>query len=645
MVAVIRVIDDGLPEPPRKSRQGLRGLRQSRTATKQANAQRKSDLLELVVKGAAIPDALHAVDRSRGWYNVQRANDAPWAALVDRARMGDRYGGEKGLEAAREDTASSFEEFCKNYLNVRVFEHQRNWIDLLEGRKPRGLHPSCTFTEGDPDYIIINTPPDHAKSTTLSVNYVTYLIATNPDIRICVVSKAQHMAAKFCYQVQQRLTHSRYGKLQATFGPPGGYKSTSDKWTATSIAVGGEMRRGSEGDANLRCIGVGQQIYGARLDLLILDDCVDTANAHEFEKQINWLQGDVLSRPGDSGKVLVVGTRVAPKDLYKELRNPERYTEGKSPWTYMSQPAVLEFNEDPALWVTLWPRSDAPWKSTDVPDADGLYRRWDGKALNRKRGLVGTRKWAFCYQQQDLAEDSVFPAELVRRAVNGMRSPGVMHRGAVGYRKEGMNGLYVVGGVDPAMTGDTGIVVVGIDRFTGIRYLLDAKIKTAASPTWIRETIKETTTSLLVNEWRIEKNAFQKFLSQDPELQVYLANLGVTIVEHFTGSGKWDEAWGVASMSLLFQNNLIEFPSTAKSEAVRQLVEQLVTWAPDVDKNHKTDMVMALWFANIKCQEIMQSASGETAVAGFLPNRFLSRRRRAQQYTVNTTDLAYMEAG
>jgi len=637
---VLQVVDGGEPDaaPTPKKPQ----IRQTRTSQRESAAIRKADLLDLIVKGVAIDDACRMVGRSRAWYNLARRDDHAWAALVDRARRGDRYEPE-----ARVEGKLSFEQFCNEYLRVRVFEHQRHWINLLEGRPLENLHPSITYEPRDPSYIIINTPPDHAKSTTVSVNYVTYMIATNPDARVCVVSKTQQMAAKFAYQVRQRLTHSRYGKLQATFGPPGGYKATADKWTTTEIYVGGEQRKGSEGDANLRCIGLGQQIYGARLDVLVLDDCVVTSNAHEFEKQINWLNLEALTRPGDSGRVVIVGTRVAPQDLYKELRNPDRYAEGISPWTYLAQPAVLEMHEDPEKWVTLWPRSDEPWPGRgDQPDGDGLYRRWDGRALKRRRAVVGSRTFAFCYQQQELTEDAVFPSELVHKAVNGMRSPGIMHKGAVGYRKEGMSGLYVVGGVDPAMTGDTGVVVLGLDRFTGIRYLLDAKLRTAASPTWIREAIKECTETLKVNEWRIEKNAFQKFLVQDPELHKFTAERGVTIGEHFTGSGKWDEAWGVASMSLLFQNNLIELPNLAKSEAVRQLVEQLITWGPDVGKNHKTDMVMALWFANIKCQEIMQASTSTTMVGGFLPNRFTSQRRRANQFRVNTTDLAqFTEVG
>ena len=59
--------------------------------------------------------------------------------------------------------------------------------------------------------------------------------------------------------------------------------------------------------------------------MIIIDDAVTLSNANDFEKQIKWLQQDVRSRLNQTGKLIVVGTRVASVDLYKELRNPDRY--------------------------------------------------------------------------------------------------------------------------------------------------------------------------------------------------------------------------------------------------------------------------------------------------------------------------------
>lgn len=610
----------------------------------------------MCLRGHKASEALKRVGRAQSWYMRQRKDFPDWALEISRAgglvrgvhatAEAQRLGLDKAPESVAEVT---FPYFCGRFLGQQLFRHQLQWWDLLEGREPRDLHESMTYEQREPNYMLINTPPNHAKSTTISVNWVTYLICTNPNIRITVVSKTQEMAKTFIYAVQQRLTHPRYKDLQMRFAPAGGFKAAADRWTSTKIYVGGEGRDSGEKDPTLQAIGIGQQIYGSRGDWYILDDCVTLDNAHEFEKHLRWIQQEVITRPGyGQGRLAVVGTRVAAQDLYSEIRNPERYAEGQSPWTYLSQPAVLTFAEKPEDWETLWPYSNEPWTTGAAlsPEEGELFPRWDGKALARQRSLVGARTWSFVYQQENHSSDAVFPVELVNKAINGMRSPGRMHAGAVGYRPKGMDGLFVVLGVDPAMAGDTGMVVLGIDRYNGRRYVLDARLKTAASPTWIRETIKELVEQLSVQEVRIEKNAFQIMLSQDPELHKHLAARGVTIVEHFTGKNKWDHDYGVAAMSLLFQNNLIELPNPTKSEAIRQLVSQLTAWAPELPKQVKTDMVMALWFAEIKCREIMQATNTGELVKGFLPNRFLSRRRRAQQFTVNMTDLAAMvEAG
>src|SRR5690606_41862107 len=113
---------------------------------------------------------------------------------------------------------------------------------------------------------------------------------------------------------------------------------------------------------------------------------------------IRWLQQEVLTR-GHPGSILcVIGTRVDPVDLYSELRNPDRYPSGKSPWTYLTQPAVLEFAEEPENWVTLWPRAQEPWQgSMDKSDEDGLYPRWNGVYLRRRRDLLAPKTWALAY--------------------------------------------------------------------------------------------------------------------------------------------------------------------------------------------------------------------------------------------------------
>ena len=88
-------------------------------------------------------------------------------------------------------------------------------------------------------------------------------------------------------------------------------KQDADTWKVDTVYLGGDARDSSEKDPTIQALGMGGQIYGARADLIILDDCITTANAHEWDKQINWLQKEVITRLGKNGKLLIVGTRIA----------------------------------------------------------------------------------------------------------------------------------------------------------------------------------------------------------------------------------------------------------------------------------------------------------------------------------------------
>jgi hypothetical protein len=544
----------------------------------------KQKVIELVSKGKKIDDALAIVGRARSTYNLWRGNDAAFAHQMDLVR--------RGAGAQEDRPAIGFAEFSEKYLGQRMFWHQLQWLDLLEGRTPRDLHRNETYEPGDPSFLLLNTPPEHSKSQCISINYVTYRIVTDPNVRVIVVSKTKNMAQQFMYSVKQRLTSPRYSELQMAYAPPGGWKDDAQVWAADQVYLGSERDSG-EKDPTLQAIGLGGQIYGARSDLIVVDDAVVLSNANEYEKQLRWLQQEVLTRIGPTGRLLVVGTRVDNVDLYRELRDPDRYPSGKSPWTYLAQPAVLEFADDPQDWLTLWPRADVPWQGViEPPDEDGLYPRWSGLHLHRRRGMLAPKTWSMAYMQADTADDSIFDAASVRKCVNGRRQPGIMSADAVGHRPLGMEGLYVIGGLDPAMVGDTGIIVYAVDRHTKMRYVLHAKANPRSTPAWIREQIKTLTEAYGIHEWRVEKNAFQQFLTRDEEINRWLAERGVRLHEHHTGNNKLDPSFGVASMSTLFDFGLIELPATHQVESCKQLVEQLITWSPET--KGKTDLVMSV---------------------------------------------------
>jgi hypothetical protein len=590
-----------------------------------STAEAKDVVLGRLLDNCSVAVACKAAQRSVNTYRYWLKYDVEFRDAVRTLRSTKSNPGPLGPP-----DPGDFEVFRRRFLNSRTFTHQMQWVDLLEGREPRGLHPSTIYERGHLNRLLINTPPNHAKSTTLTMDYPVFRICRNPAVQIIIVSKTQQQAKKYLYGIKQRLTHPRFARLQATFAPAEGFRAAADQWTADKIYL---RRDSDQKDPTVEALGLGGQIYGSRADLIICDDVVTLANAHEFEKQMDWLRQEVASRFGANGCLLVVGTKVAPKDLYSELRNPEHYTTGVSPYTRLAQPAVLEMAENQQEWVTLWPRSDVPFdpERHEVPDGDNLYPRWTPERLHEVRNEQGPKKWSLVYMQQELSDDAVFDAERVRGSRNQFRRPGRLQAGKRGQRDSGMDGLFVIAGLDPAMVGDTAIVVLGVDRLTRMRYVLDVRVKTGAGARWIREQIREVTELLSVNEWRVEKNAFQGFLTQDPEINEWLASQGVVLQEHHTGRNKWDADYGVASMALLFDQGLIELPTTTQFVAGQTLVEQLVTWAPET--RNKTDCVMALWFAEIRAREVIRTQIHRTS--SYLANPFLSKNRKKEQTVVN----------
>ena len=601
----------------------------------------KKRLVALIQDGVTVEDACRAVGKSVKSYEYYRASDPQFKEAIDLSRVIQKR---KGI-ISDDDANITFEDFRTKYLNSMTFDHQRNITSLLEEGEPAWLHGNMTYEKGFKNYVLVNMPPEHAKSMTVSIDYVVYRIVTNPNVRIKLVSKTQAMAKEFLYAIKQRLTSTQWSELQRRYAPVEGFKATADKWTSDSIYL---ERDSGEKDPTVQALGIGGQIYGARADLIILDDCVTLANASEFEKQIRWIQQEVLTRVGPTGKILVVGTRVDPMDLYREMRNPERYPDNKSPWTYLAMPAVLEFDDDPKKWKTLWPMSDRPWDADDTQaDENGLYPRWSGEHLRRRRGLIDPKTWAMVYQQQDVESSAIFSPECVRGSISGMRPIGPLIPGAPG-QPASLANQYIVAAMDPAMSGDTFSVVMAGDRTTGKRYLLEASRMPAPTPQQIRDLIKGWTDKYQPKVWVIEKNAFQLFLTQDEEINRYLSSRGTRLVSHYTGANKMDAEFGVASMAGLFgsldnqgkhmKNNLLDLPR-ADNEHIKALIEQLITWSAGT--KNKQDGPMALWFAETQMRDyINQSgAYGQT----FVKNKFATRAQIAGRKVVNLEEYAQLQ--
>jgi hypothetical protein len=562
------------------------------------------------------------VDRAEETYKDWRKNDPAFAALVDDMREVARAA-RKRAQGERPEVPD-FPEFCALYLDQPLPEHHLRVWDVLNGREPRSMHPAIRFQVGRSNRVLLNFPPYHAKTQVWSVNYSVWRMMQDPNVRICILSKTQVFAKKIIHQIKQILTLPKYAKLHAAFMPEGGWKG--EGWTQTAIYLAGVDQ--AQNDPTLQALGLNGQIYGSRLDVIILDDTVDSQNVHTYEKMADFVGTEVASRVDDDGILITLGTRMAPTDLYSELRDLAEW-DGETPiWTYFAQPAVFDMPEPhPDSWVTLWPE------------------KWPGMSLARLKAEAKTEsRWQLTYQQMDASIDQVFPTGAVLASIDGRRAAGPM----------GGN-LYCVLGVDPAADGYTAMIVVGLDQATGRRFVLDGFNYAKCPPELLVGKIKHFVEKYRCREAVVERNAFQGFLTRQQDLREFCFAHGCLLTEHYTGAKKWDDDLGVSSMAPLFlstathdlatdkweplptDKHLISLPNPKFATFVDQLVTQLTTWQPRTGKQHTlTDLVMALWFANIGIQKVLDRAKN---VPRHLDNQYISRADRASRQVVNLQEL------
>lgn len=613
----------------------------------------KSKVLDLIAGGALVEDAMRVVDRAKETYRDWRKTDPAFKAAVDDLRDARLVMDQSGAQ----ELVPDFETFCREWLKQPLALHQLRILDVLEGREPRELLPAIRFDRGIPwtprvagapaGRFIINMPPGHAKTTTFSINYCTWLIHKNPNLRIIVVCKDQGLARQILGAVKFRLTSPIYREMHMRFAPElsggmRGWKDPDQSWTQTEIYVKG--KGDGEKDPTMQALGIQGRIYGARSDVILLDDSVTLANVNEYEKQQRWLDQEVESRLDGAGLLALFGTRVAPTDLYKVQREVTDWDD-QSVYTYLSMPAVLDEGDGQVEnWVPLWPEQFPPAR------------------LRKMRR--DERMWALVYQQQDVADDATFNDKAIGCSINRMRKAGPLVAGAAGHRAEGRDGLYVIGGLDPASVGHTAFVVVGLDKnninshgaVSPKRYVLDGANVEGMNLGDLQDTMKRLTEAHGINEWVIERNAAQLFLLQDRELNLWMRARGVRMTPHHTNVNKLDPDFGVMGMAPLFEtcgrpgragtaqwarsafeDMAIELPDT-QSAWVAQLVNQLTVWqAAGMKAKAKTDLVMSLWFTEIAVQRVL--GYGQTARPKHRVSPWMTASQRKQQTVVSVTDL------
>lgn len=601
----------------------------------------QAEFLRLLSEGKSIDQACDILEISRSAFEQWRHRFPDFKLEYDKMKTKLRQT-RKESKSNRIDPGT-FEEFMLKYFGRRLFWHQLQWVDVIEGREPRDLHPAQTYIPGRKartgetisNRILINVPPAFAKTETLSVFYNIYLLIKDPETCIMIISATDSFAGDIVAHIQRILTDAQYEEFQRDFAPPGGFEKNSIQWTWNRFFLGD--RSSDNKDPSVLSVGWKGQKYGRRSDIIWIDDGESNENVGQYEEHVKQIYSTLVSRlrfPRIQ-KVVIVGTRVAARDMYWKLTQPNPDT-GYLDWTYFASPAVLEFTDEPENWVTLWPWTDMP-DGEHEPNEDGLYPRFQGIDMYDIREELlnqDPNTWYRNYQQQQIADNSLFNLDVIRQCLDG-RAPGLIPKAENLGRADGMQGLYVIGGIDPASGGYTAMVIYGVDTDTEERFVIDIINEASLRSTdKIKEFAKELTIKYGVREWRVEGNSFQEAgLVNDRDINDWMASRGVRWIKHLTGADKTKPQWGIQSLSPLFERKLIHLPREVG--AVKKLVDQLVVWEPTQDKRIKTDIIMALWFCEIKARELLQGNN----IPQFLNNPWFSQASINSRKVIDVSDV------
>lgn len=155
----------------------------------------------------------------------------------------------------------------------------------------------------------VSVPPQHGKSTVLSVEAASWLVGKFPDTQVAITGYSYGLTTDFSRAIRSRIEDPLY---QLVFP---GVKLSKDhaqvnNWTATN-------------GSGVIAKSVGSKLTGRKVDWLIVDDPhagrSEAESTVQRERVHQWYFGDCVTRLTPDASVFVIGTRFHPFDLIGTL--------------------------------------------------------------------------------------------------------------------------------------------------------------------------------------------------------------------------------------------------------------------------------------------------------------------------------------
>lgn len=226
------------------------------------------------------------------------------------------------------------------------------------------------IADGEQRYLLIEMPPRHGKSMTVTESFPSFFIGKNPGKRVIAAAYSDSLARKF-----GRLNRN---KLQEFGDRVFGEKISDEKSAANNWGISGSR-------GGMIATGIGGSITGEGADLMIIDDPIknnEEAQSPTIREKIwsEW-ESTLSTRLHKGASVIVVMTRWHEDDLIGRLLDKSPYN-----WTRLRLPAIAEDDDD------LLGREEGEALCPEL----GYDESW----ADLKKREVGSKTWASLYQQR-----------------------------------------------------------------------------------------------------------------------------------------------------------------------------------------------------------------------------------------------------
>ncbi|MGE7988941.1 phage terminase large subunit [Lysinibacillus fusiformis] len=279
-------------------------------------------------------------------------------------------------EASKELSRQFYRDYVE-FVHNGHYEHYRHTELICEVLQ--------RIADGEQLSMLIEMPPRHGKSMTVTESFPSYYLMKNPDKRVIAAAYSDGLAKKF-----GRLNRNKFNEYANEL-----FNIQLSEANAAVKDWGVEGRQGG-----MIATGIGGSITGQGADLMIIDDPIKNmkeASSQTIRDNIwdEW-EATLSTRLHDGASVIVIMTRWHEDDLIGRLlaRSPRK-------WIRLCLPAIAEDEDD------LLGRSPGEPLCREL----GFNEQWAAD----KKAEVGSRTWNALFQQRPSpAGGSIFKREWIR---------------------------------------------------------------------------------------------------------------------------------------------------------------------------------------------------------------------------------------